>query len=178
MECSECGKRALSVATRCPHCGFQFPSRPLQRAGEAHSLGRHGTKAALAGAVLAAIVVAAILVRRSSVEAVAVSTDVPGTIAPVQSAPPRPSAAVDSLDSAPAATPSSQPSGGRSVRRYARTWVHVRGDRDRAAPSVRILNPGEGVQVDSLNRGWYRVLVNDRMIGYVHRSMLGDAPAE
>ena len=64
-------------------------------------------------------------------------------------------------------TPPSPP-----TRRYARTWVNVRGERGRAAPAVRILNPGDAVQVDSLSRGWYRVLIDGRAAGYVHRSNL------
>jgi hypothetical protein len=64
------------------------------------------------------------------------------------------------------------------VRRYARTWVNIRDDRSRSAASVGVLNPGDEVMVDSLIRGWYRVLVDGRLIGYVHRSTLTAAPAE
>jgi hypothetical protein len=55
------------------------------------------------------------------------------------------------------------------ARRFARTWVNVRG---RATPTVRVLNPGQAVQVDSLSRGWYRVLIDGRAAGYVYRSNL------
>ena len=58
------------------------------------------------------------------------------------------------------------------VTRYARTWVNVRDDRAQAAPSVRVLNPGEQVTVDSLRGGWYRLLAEGRPLGYVHRSNL------
>ncbi len=58
------------------------------------------------------------------------------------------------------------------ARRFARTWVNVRGGRGRATPAVRVLNPGDAVQVDSLSRGWYRVLIDGRAAGYVHRSNL------
>ena len=61
---------------------------------------------------------------------------------------------------------------GRAIRRYAQTWVNVRGDRTRSAPTVAMLNPGDSVTVDSLVRGWYRVLVDGRTLGYVHRSTL------
>jgi hypothetical protein len=43
---------------------------------------------------------------------------------------------------------------------------------------VATLNPGELVMVDSLIRGWYRVLVEGRAVGYVHRSTLAAAPPE
>jgi hypothetical protein len=64
------------------------------------------------------------------------------------------------------------------ARRFARTWVNVRGARDRAAPVVRVLNPGDAVQVDSLSRGWYRVLIDGRAVGYVHRSNLDPVPPQ
>jgi len=41
---------------------------------------------------------------------------------------------------------------------------------------VRVLNPGEAVLVDSLKRGWYRVLADGRIVGYVHRTQLDAAP--
>ena len=56
--------------------------------------------------------------------------------------------------------------------RVARTWVNVRGRRGRSTPTVRVLDPGDAVQVDSLHRGWYRVLIDGRAAGYVHRSNL------
>jgi hypothetical protein len=62
------------------------------------------------------------------------------------------------------------------LTRYAQTWVNVRDGRAQTAPSVRVLNPGEPVVVDSLRGGWYRVLTEGRTLGYVHRSNLDDAP--
>jgi hypothetical protein len=41
-----------------------------------------------------------------------------------------------------------------------------------------MLNPGDAVMVDSLVRGWYRVLVDGRVLGYVHRSTLDVARPE
>jgi hypothetical protein len=29
-ECPACGKHALSIATRCPRCGQEFPARPVR----------------------------------------------------------------------------------------------------------------------------------------------------
>jgi hypothetical protein len=40
IQCSECGKRALSIATRCPGCGRELPPRPERRAGRTIDLGR------------------------------------------------------------------------------------------------------------------------------------------
>ena len=117
---------------------------------------------AVGGAVLALLIVA-VLVRKGPAGAERMS--------------PAASRAEDSTRGAaaapaPASTPARSlpiPSG---LRRYAQTWVNVRGDRTRSAPTVAMLNPGDAVTVDSLVRGWYRVLSHGRTLGYVHRSML------
>jgi hypothetical protein len=61
---------------------------------------------------------------------------------------------------------------GERSRRYASTWVNVRQGRGRDAPTVRVLEPGDAVLVDSLDQGWYRVLIDGQPIGYAHRSTL------
>jgi Bacterial SH3 domain len=178
IECPQCGKRALAVATRCPHCGFHFPPRPLNRPSDAPSLGPTGTALAVGGAVLAIILVA-VLIHRGPAGSVGVPAAVPqADAAPAARAAtpgpaPAPATVVDSVASPPAtapvpARPPTEPSG----RRYAQTWVNVRGERTRSAPPVAMLNPGDAVMVDSLVRGWYRVLVDGRALGYVHRSTL------
>jgi hypothetical protein len=88
---------------------------------------------------------------------------VPAPASPMQASPAPRSPAPAVARSAPASS---------EVRRYAQTWVNVRGERTRAAPTVGMLNPGDAVTVDSLVRGWYRVLVDGRTLGYVHRSTL------
>src|SRR4051812_28243231 len=63
-ECAECGKRALSVATRCPQCGAEFPPRPLVRPGQGSDLRRTGPRLVLAGlGLLASAAVAVGLIR-------------------------------------------------------------------------------------------------------------------
>jgi uncharacterized protein YgiM (DUF1202 family) len=87
-------------------------------------------------------------------------------------------AATSAPTAAEARTPADAPApGATSVRRYARTWTNVRSGRGRFTSSVRVLNPGDAVLVDSLVRGWYRVAIDGRPIGYVYRSMLEVAPA-
>ena len=180
VECPQCGKRALAVATRCPHCGFHFPPRPLNRPSEPPSLGPTGTALAVGGAVLA-IVLVAVLIHRGPVPASGVpaaSTHAGGAPdAPAVAAAPVPASApgavVDTAVAPRATTPVAAPRpAGASARRYAQTWVNVRGERTRSAPAVAVLNPGDAVTVDSLVRGWYRVLVDGRAVGYVSRSML------
>ena len=180
MECPQCGKRALSVATRCPHCGFSFPSRPLHRPAEGPSLGR-SVPGLAAAAVVAAIVLAVVYLRRAPAagEDGRAAAPAGNSVAATGPAPTASAPAGDSAVSAPfPAAAAAQPSGSPAARRYARTWANVRGGRGRSAPAVATLNPGELVMVDSLIRGWYRVLVEGRAVGYVHRSTLAAAPPE
>jgi ribosomal protein L37E len=127
MECPQCGRKALSVATRCPHCGVAFPSRPLQRSPPGNRL---RPVLAVGGVLVLGAVLLAVVVPR------------------LGSKPAAPARMTPSVDTTPAL----------------------------AAPAVRVLNPGDAVQVDSLSRGWYRVLIDGRAAGYVHRSNLDPVP--
>jgi hypothetical protein len=62
------------------------------------------------------------------------------------------------------------------ARRYASTWTNVRADRRNSASVLRVLRPGEAVQVDSLSQGWYRVTSHLQPAGYVDRRLLDTAP--
>jgi hypothetical protein len=62
------------------------------------------------------------------------------------------------------------------VRRYAGTWINVRSARGNAAPVIRILHPGDPVLVDSLVRGWYRVIASGEAVGYLDRRYLDTLP--
>jgi Bacterial SH3 domain len=133
---------------------------------------------AVGGAILALIVVA-LLVRHGrpgtdrtngAVSPLADSMPAPAAPAPAAREHQRPAPGVVA---APDQRSGSVPtSAGPGSRRYAQTWVKVRGNRTRSAPTVGTLNPGDAVTVDSLVRGWYRVLVDGRTLGYVRRSTL------
>jgi len=56
--------------------------------------------------------------------------------------------------------------------RFASTWVNVRAAPSGTAPVVRILEPGDTVEVDSLKRGWYRAVNDGQTLGYVARSLV------
>lgn len=171
MECPHCGKRALSVATRCPHCDAHFPPRPLQRPGQATPLSRKLPGIVAALVVVAAALAAGVYVSRASKmsKSVGASTKERDSVAAPAAAPaPQPH-----RDSVRPAAPRQPVNTGL---RYARTWTNVRGEPAQSAPIVGRLDPGESVQVDSLVRGWYRVLVEGRALGYVHRSTLAATP--
>lgn len=74
---------------------------------------------------------------------------------------------------APAATRTERVSN-QGIARYASTWINVRSARSSQAPVVRVLKPGEAVQVDSLAEGWYQVVTADAVQGYADRRLLSD----
>lgn len=182
IECPQCAHRALSVATRCPRCGFAFPARPLQRPDAGRR--RDWPSALLAGVIVIGALAVMVILRRPGATRPPVDR-VPATSAQPPGAPGLPDAgrkgakagspagAERSHSVAPPAQGKPSPAG---VTRYARTWTNVRDGRAQAAPSVRVLNPGEEVLVDSLQGGWYRVLADGRPVGYVHRSNLDANP--
>jgi len=161
MTCSECGKRALSIATRCPQCGFEFPPRSLEQ-NRTYSLGRLIPLLTAAGVVAGVAVAATVVARRTAnrVENRA-TAEAPTT------------AAAQDMDTAmSAATPATS----AAVRRFARTWTNVRTRRSVAGDLAGVLLPGDTVLADSLSRGWWRVTFEGKVMGYVYRSTLVPDP--
>jgi len=155
-QCPDCGKRALSIATRCPGCGRDLPPRPEPRRGPASGLGRYVPWLALTAV---AVLVTGVLGRvgrpgRAPVEvessSVAATTWVDTTTA--------------------AASPAASAPAGELL--VARTWTHVRSRRTVAGDVEAVLLPGDTVLADSLSRGWYRVALEGEVLGYAHRSTL------
>jgi hypothetical protein len=181
IECPKCGHRALSVATRCPRCGFAFPAELLQPpAGMDRGWGRGAL--GIGGAV-AVVMVLALLGRRGGgtgepdpAAGMAADALVPGGVTPARDTlPAKASAAPVTPRASPELPPTPAPATGM-LRRYARTWVNVRESRSARAGILRVLQPGDAIQVDSLSRGWYRVVDDGRSAGYAHRALLGAAP--
>ena len=196
MDCPECGKTMLSIATQCPHCGYQFPPQQLRISipPPRPRLVRPALLVALALVTVAAVVVA-FQSRGGSSGAGAepgvanapppaterqqpVETALPDTAAVGQmrqdSEPEAPVADTTPAVTAPATVlpPPAATFTNQRSRRYASTWVNVRRDRGLDAPTVRVLEPGDAVLVDSLDQGWYRVIIDGQPIGYAHRSNL------
>jgi hypothetical protein len=167
IQCPQCGHRALSVATRCPRCGHEFSAElrhPLPSMPD-----RPWLRPALTAAGAAAVVlVLALLARGDDGGSGPVSTEPTATPA----APAGDTALSGALPLPPAA-PAPAP---EALRRYAVEWINVRQRRAVAAPPVRVLRPGEAVLVDSLVRGWYRVVADGQGVGYAHRRFLAASP--
>ncbi len=156
-QCIECGKRALSIATRCPGCGRELPAPAVPMGGPALELGRFLSPRVVAGVLAAAAVLtAASLVRTSRPLEEQSSVVAADSIAP--------SSEVAYAMAAPA-----EIAGELLV---ARTWTNVRKSRSKGADLEAVLMPGDTVLADSLGQGWYRVALEGEVLGYAHRSTL------
>jgi hypothetical protein len=160
-QCVQCGKRALSIATRCPGCGRDLPDPAGPESGSALDLGRFVSPGVLAAVLAVVAVLSAVRLGRGS-------------------RPPEPepsSVAADSIagysEGAYAAVPAESP--GELL--VARTWTNVRAARSKSAGLEAMLTPGDTVLADSLDRGWYRVALEGEVLGYAHRTTLAEPSA-
>ena len=162
-QCIECGKRALSIATRCPGCGRELPAPAVPMSGPAVKLGRFLSPGVVAGVLAAAAVLTAARLVRTSPP--------PGE----QSS----SVAADSASSEVAyamASAAALPAESAGELLVARTWTNVRKSRSKGAALEAVLMPGDTVLADSLGQGWYRVALEGEVLGYAHRSTLTASP--
>jgi hypothetical protein len=167
-QCSECGKRALSIATRCPGCGRELAAPAHAEVGRRVELGRY-VSPGLAGLVAVAVIVAAVELggaadpsdgqAPTSAGALADSSEVAYALGAT--------ARLDT-ESVEATTPESRP----PELLVACTWTNVRKARSRRADLEAVLTPGDSVVADSLERDWYRVRFMGEVLGYAHRSTL------
>lgn len=168
-QCDACGKRALSIANRCPGCGRDLPAMPVAKGSGGLELERFLTRKGVA-AVLAvgAVLVSAKIgrtaepqVEKPGVESSVAKTDVPA----LASHRPKRSDRASSSSRISGSRPGSQ-------LRVAQSWTEVRQSRSGSAPVEAVLTPGDTVQADSLEQGWYRVALEGEVLGYAHRSTL------
>jgi hypothetical protein len=157
-QCGECGKRALSIATRCPGCGRELPAPQVPDSGPALDLGRFLSPGMIAGVLAVAAVVAA-------------AKHGGGSQPPEhQSSYVAPDSIAGYTGGVYAAMPAERSDEGQLL--VAPTWTHVRKARSRNADLEAVLMPGDTVLADSLDRGWYRVALEGEVLGYAHRSTL------
>jgi ribosomal protein L37E len=161
IACSECGKRALSIATRCPQCGFEFPARPIEQRSWTSELGRFLPLLVTVGVGAATIAVVTVVVRRTASRSEGSATAEAHA------------AAAPEMDTAMAAA---SPAASRAERRFARTWTNIRSRRSVAGDVVGVLLPGDTVIADSLRRGWWRVTFEGEVMGYAYHSTLVTDP--
>lgn len=161
-QCDECGKRALSIATRCPGCGREFPAPVAPEGGPAMELGRFLSPSLVAGLVVAGVVLTAVGLGRAS--------------RPPERHSSLAAFAAESLttSSEVAYAAAALPAESAGELLVARDWTNVRQARSTRAELEAMLMPGDTVFADSLERGWYRVALDGMVLGYVHRSTLAE----
>lgn len=189
INCPRCGQKALSVATRCPHCGELFETWNQPKARPALDLRPLGLL--IVGAAVIVLVAVNVVSRPRSpapgAVPVAASAD-PRVPAPAPARPriksPSPSRSPRQSSPPPsdtasrlAAVPAAEPSDSETIQaRYAGTWVNVRAGRSSTAPVVRVLRPGEEIAVDVPRQGWYPVVDKEETSGYVDGRYLETTP--
>ncbi len=155
IECSECGQKVASVASVCPRCSCVLGQRaePVRR--------RRNSWAVPVLLVVVLVALGIFLTPRAIDNGSPLPTSSPPT--------PLPPATVDSP---PAETP--EATGPSTQAKWTSTWVNVREGRGTDTRIVQILDPGQRVEVDSLQGRWWVVVVDSESIGYIHNSVLQD----
>ena len=172
-QCSECGKRALSIATRCPGCGRELPLPAGPEVSRAVELGRYVPRG-VAGLIAVAAVVVAVDLGGASRPAhqMGPPTSPDAAVADSVAAASEVAYALGATAALDSASVEATPEG---VFLVARTWTNVRRARSPRADLEAVLTPGDSVFVDSLTGDWYRVTFEDEVLGYVYRTTL-EAP--
>jgi hypothetical protein len=176
-QCDACGKRALSIANRCPGCGRELPAKQVPQGGGGLELGRFLTpKAVAAGLAVVAVLVSARPGRTGEPrEAKPEAESSMGR--EVESSMARTSRLDTARVSPLPAKVAPLPAESGSKLRVVRSWTDVRQSRSVRAPLEAMLMPGDTVLADSLEQGWYRVALEGEVIGYAHRWALEPGPS-
>ena len=172
-QCDACGKRALSIAIRCPGCGREFPARVVPRS-DGVEVGRFLTPKGVAMALAAVAVLASATLGRAGQpreEKAEAGTSMVRTGREVESSPEVESSMVRT-GPPETATVAALPAKSGSDLRVAHGWTDVRQSRSVRAPLEAVLTPGDTVLADSLVQGWYRVAMEGEVLGYAQRSTL------
>ena len=159
-QCTECGKRALSIATRCPGCGRELPAPAGPEDGPRLDLRRFLSPGAMVAVLAAAAVAAAAGLGRVG----RFGEQETSSIAAVSAA--------DSIAAYSEGAYAAVPAESVGELLIARDWTNVRRARSTRAGLEAMLTPGDSVVADSLERDWYRVALEGEVLGYVHRTTL------
>lgn len=159
-QCGRCGKRALSIATRCPGCGHELPAPEVPAHG-----GVRKVTDFLSPVVILVILAGAGVLAASRLARTERATAEESSFAEVASS-------MGSTATADSAEAAAEPAAPASELLVARTWTNVRQARSTRAGLEAVLEPGDTVVADSLERDWYRVTFLGEVLGYAHRSTL------
>ena len=178
-QCVECGKRALSFATRCPGCGIPLPDPAPFDEGSFPSSNwflplKVGMAVAACGVMLA-------LLARGPGRPAPLGAET-SFVKPTIIEKPSVVEAVLAVTSSPAAKTRSDaptvvaPATTAGVPLIAKRWTHVRSRRTVNSTLEAVLTPGDTVVCDSLVNGWYRVALYGEVLGYAKEAMLAPTP--
>jgi hypothetical protein len=164
--CDECGKRALSIATRCPGCGRELP-HPAVPDHSGLDLGPLQSAPVVLGLLVILVALGGIRLEGRLAQPAAGDESALATAASAALLSVDPLSATPRTALAPAAVDT-----GRVL--VARTWTHVRSRRSPKGELSAMLMPGDTVLADSLSRGWYRVALEGEVMGYAYKSGLAE----
>ena len=194
--CPRCGRKALSIATQCPHCGDPFE---IRHSYEGSGSRPRKTPVALVLVALGVIYLGVGGLRRGPDAPDGASPPLtmdadptppplpepqspsppellsPSPSEPLSPSPSEPNPATEQT-SADAERPVTADEVDPQERRYTTIWANVREARRPMAAVVTVLQPGESVLVDSLSKEWYRVVADGQKLGYVYRELVDTAP--
>ena len=156
IDCPECGQKVATVASVCPRCSCALSRQSLADSRRSHS----SWPVALLVTVLLLLVAVLGITKRINTE-----SQPPTSGTPAQLTPP-------TVTSPPTATP--RTTGPSTQTKWTSTWVNVREGRGTDTRIVQILDPGQRVEVDSLQARWWVVYTDGKPIGYIHNSVLQD----
>ena len=168
-QCSECGKRALSIATRCPGCGRELEPQAAPKTRPVLEVGRYLPSGVVAAVALAAVVLVVDFGGRRLSSGSVRSSAAAGSTADSIADSSEVAYAMGATARLDTASVEATPSGGILV---AKTWTNVRQSRSRHGELAAVLSPGDTVFADSLQRDWYRVALEGEVMGYAYRTTL------
>ncbi len=156
IDCPECGQKVASVASVCPRC-----SCALSRQRPAAPRRSHITLPVPVLVTVLLLLVAILGIRnRGNLRSPPLPTSTSSQLTP------------QAVASPPAETPRTT---GLSTRtKWTSTWVNVREGRGTDTRVVQVIDPGQRVEVDSLQGRWWVVYIDGKPIGYVANSVLRD----
>ena len=170
-QCTECGARALSIATRCPRCHREFPA-PLEEPVVTPVRGLGRMRLRTPGIAAGLLGLGAVLTVTELGQTTRSRTD-PASMATAESSAAMSEVGFVHSEAGRASVSVAQPPARNAGElRVAKSWTHVRKARSRSADLEAVLTPGDTVFADSLDRGWYRVALDGEVLGYANESML------
>ena len=164
-QCSGCGKQALGIATRCPACGRALLAPAAEEPDR--GLGRF-----LAPAVAAGVLAAAAVLGVANLDRTSGTPSERSSVAAVDSTASSQFGYVMTATRHDTATTTALPARSAGQLLVTKPWTNVRTSRTKVADVEAVLLPGDTVFADSLDRGWYRVVLEGEVLGYAHRSTL------